>query len=172
MMKFLPVAALTASAICVMSASLKFGVMRCACCADASEAASMTASASNANELIRAIGNTSPTKTGRRPGLRAAAVAALRFRGRRHGPGLRLRGQRIGFLRHLRYVQSQILLLTAANDRDARLTGASQGAQNLLAAVAIVQRRAVDGGHLIPGPQPEPGKSLAVAPRVDPKAVH
>src|SRR5256885_7274899 len=31
MMKFLPVAAATASAICVMSASLKLGVMRCAC---------------------------------------------------------------------------------------------------------------------------------------------
>jgi hypothetical protein len=31
MMKVLPVAALTASAICVISASLKFGVIRCAC---------------------------------------------------------------------------------------------------------------------------------------------
>jgi len=33
------VAALTASAICVMSASLKLGVIRCVCCAEASEAA-------------------------------------------------------------------------------------------------------------------------------------
>src|SRR3977135_3525503 len=45
MMKVLPVAALTASATCVMSASLKLGVMRCACCAEASEAASITPSA-------------------------------------------------------------------------------------------------------------------------------
>src|SRR5256886_11911040 len=50
MMKFLPVAALTASAICVMSASLKLGVMRCACCAEASDAAVSTASAHTANE--------------------------------------------------------------------------------------------------------------------------
>ena len=49
-MKFLPVAALTASAICVMSASLKFGVMRCACCADTSEPLSTMASAHTANE--------------------------------------------------------------------------------------------------------------------------
>ena len=32
MMKVLPVAALTASAICVISASLKFGVIRCCAC--------------------------------------------------------------------------------------------------------------------------------------------
>ena len=50
MMKFLPVAALTASAICVMSASLKLGVIRCACCAEASEALSTTASAHTAKE--------------------------------------------------------------------------------------------------------------------------
>src|SRR2546429_6598673 len=50
MMRFLPVAALTASAICVMSASLKLGVMRCACCAEASDAAVSTASAHTANE--------------------------------------------------------------------------------------------------------------------------
>jgi hypothetical protein len=55
-MKFLPVAAATASAIWVMSASLKFGVMRCCCaggwppcwapagCANASEAAQMSGS--------------------------------------------------------------------------------------------------------------------------------
>ena len=58
MMKFLPVAALTASAIWVISASLKFGVMRCTCCAEASEAAKSTASVRTMNErkpVIRKI---------------------------------------------------------------------------------------------------------------------
>src|SRR5579864_7043122 len=41
MMKFLPVAALTASVICVISASLKFGVMRPACWAEARDTTAM-----------------------------------------------------------------------------------------------------------------------------------
>src|SRR4029077_20633103 len=61
MMKFLPVAADTASAICVMSASLKLGVMRCACCAEASDAAISAASAHTANERKR-VTQTTPQK--------------------------------------------------------------------------------------------------------------
>src|SRR2546427_13180908 len=61
MMKFLPVAAATASAICVMSASLKLGVMRCAGCAAASEAAISAASAHTANEREPVTGSTPET---------------------------------------------------------------------------------------------------------------
>jgi len=61
MMKFLPVAALTASAICVISASLKFGVMRCDCgaggggCAGASGTLTSTASAHTKTECKRVV---------------------------------------------------------------------------------------------------------------------
>ena len=41
--------------------------------------------------------------------------------------------------------------LPAANDGDVRLTGTTQGAQNLLSAILVIERRAVDGGHLVPG---------------------
>src|SRR5437868_15132185 len=50
MMKFLPVAAATASATCVMSASLKLGVMRCGGCAEAIPAAISTARALTAKQ--------------------------------------------------------------------------------------------------------------------------
>src|SRR5256885_15724989 len=91
MMKFLPVAAATASAICVMSASLKLGVMRCACgaccaccacCAEASEAAARTASAHTANERKPVTGSTPRKKRAGR--LLVAAVPARHFGGRRH----------------------------------------------------------------------------------------
>ena len=50
MMKFFPVAAATASAICVMSASLKLGVMRWDWSAMASDPASSTASRPRAGD--------------------------------------------------------------------------------------------------------------------------
>src|SRR5260370_186690 len=58
MMKVLPVAALTASATCVMSGCLKLGVMRGAGCAEASEAAISTASAPIAKERKPVTGST------------------------------------------------------------------------------------------------------------------
>src|SRR5215467_12704357 len=108
MMKFLPVAALTASAIWVMSASLKLGVMRCACCAEASVAMS-AASAHTARERKPVFRNRTPNKKGDR-GLLAGGVAVWRFRGRgrrgrlgnRNARGRgslrRLIGQAVGFL--------------------------------------------------------------------------
>src|SRR5260370_752553 len=58
MMKVLPVAALTASATCVMAASLKLGVMRCAGWGEASEAAIRTARAPIAKERKPVTGST------------------------------------------------------------------------------------------------------------------
>src|SRR5216110_2653972 len=142
MMKFLPVAAATASAICVMSASLKLGVMRCACgaccaccacCAEASEAAARTASARTANERKPVTGSTPRKKRAGR--LLVAAVPARHFGGRghlRHGHRRlvgrrRRRRQALRFLRDLGDVQGELLLLAAANERDARLARAAQG---------------------------------------------
>src|SRR5580658_4146735 len=58
MMKFLPVAMPTASMICVISASLKFGVMRCVlcCCASAIALTQMAASASPRRRRHEALG--------------------------------------------------------------------------------------------------------------------
>src|SRR5579862_8044690 len=122
-----------------------------------------------------------PPKT-RRPRL-LAAVPARRFDRRRRnrrllggrrgraGPRRRRGRQAIRFLRDLSDIQGEILLLARPNDGDACLTGATQGAQNLLAAVFVIERRTVYGGHLVPGPQAEAHEGGAVAPRVDPKAL-
>src|SRR5579864_1187038 len=109
-MKFFPVAAATASVICVMSASLKFGVMRPACCA---EAIDTTATSNGAQR-------TKKRKQFTRNSPEAGAPALLRcVRWFRRWWWLRLIGlcaladHSFGFLRNLRYVQCQILLLPA-----------------------------------------------------------
>src|SRR2546421_2610786 len=134
MMKVLPVAALTASAICVMSASLKLAVMCCACCAEASEAAISAASAHTATERKPVTGSTPKKRAGRL----LVAVAARHFGRwrrhrrlvgrRRHGHGgdraaaaARLARQAVRFPRDLGDIPSEILLLAPANERDARL---------------------------------------------------
>src|ERR1700732_2547198 len=67
-MKFFPVAAATASVICVMSASLKFGVMRPACCAEAMDA---TAISTGAQRTKKQKQYTRDTPEGRRTGATA-----------------------------------------------------------------------------------------------------
>src|SRR5262245_25011599 len=67
MMKFFPVAALTASAIIVMSASLKFGVIFCwDCCAFASEGRK-TQSAAHAPARTQAFAQARARLTAKKP---------------------------------------------------------------------------------------------------------
>src|SRR5205807_2393853 len=85
---------------------------------------------------------------------------------------LRLRGQAVRLLRELGEVQVELLRLAAPDYRDARLARARQGTKYLLTAIAVIERGAVDGCHLISGTQPELHERRAVAPRVYPEAVH
>src|SRR5712671_2146682 len=179
MMKVLPVAALTASAIWVMSASLKFAVMCCACCAEASETASSAASAHIAYERKPVTGSTPRISA---PERLLAVVAARHFGGWRwrligrlrdaRGGARRRLDQAVRFLRDLGDIQRELLLLALTDDRDARLARAAEGAQNLLAAIAVIERRAIDRRHLIAGTQPQPREGGPVAPRVNPETVH
>ena len=75
--------------------------------------------------------------------------------------------ERFRFLRDLRHVQCQILLLAVAHHRDVCLTGGTDRAKDLLAARRIIQRRAVDGRHQVARAQAQPRERLAVAARVD-----
>src|SRR5579862_750749 len=186
MMKVLRVAMLTASAICPMSASLKFGVMRSApCWAEATDMAASTAAAqarpaplqrraSRARSLIRII-NSPRTPP-------AASLVAGGWRRRlphrhllRHLHGLWARRSRracelVRFRCQLRHIQREILLPAVPHDCDACLARGSQGAKNLLAPGRIVERRAVDTGHEVTWTQSQAHESLAVRPRVHPVA--
>src|SRR4051812_17066973 len=94
-MKVLPVAAATASVICVMSASLKFVVMRPVCCAEATDT---TAISTGAQRTKKRKQFTRDSPESRRTGATAmyqaappAAVAAADRAGLRPGrPFLRL----------------------------------------------------------------------------------
>src|SRR5207253_1848784 len=81
-------------------------------------------------------------------------------------------GQAVRLLRELGEVQVEVLRLAAPDYRDARLAGARQGTKYLLTAIAVIERGAVDGCHLISGTQPELHERRAVASRVYPEAVH
>src|SRR5882757_1797933 len=166
MMKALPVAAATASVICVMSASLKFGVMRPDdCWADAME---IIATSSGAQRTIRRKHFTRDSPEAGEPAL-LRCIRLLRRRRR-----LRLirrrcalgTGHSFGFLCDLRYVQCQILLLAATHDCDVCLTGGTESAKDFLSASWVIQRGSIDGHDEVPWPQPQSRKRLAIAPRV------
>src|SRR5215213_5476530 len=115
MMKFFPVTLLTASAIEVMSLSLKFGVMRwpTCCCAPASEPATTNSPRKNSrfirNTLLVAIDG--------------VGLGLVHIRLRIDGLSVALIQHLFGLLSDLRQVQSQILLPSVAHHRDAGLTG-------------------------------------------------
>src|SRR6202011_1845197 len=163
-MKFFPVAAATASVICVMSASLKFGVMRPACCADAMDTIAISTGAQRTMKRKQFTRNS--------PGAgEPALLRCIRLLRRRRwlrliGRGCALADHTFGFLRDLRYVQCQILLLPAAHDCDVCLTGGTEGAKDFLSASRVIQRGPVDGHHQIPRPQSQPGERLSIAARV------
>src|SRR4051794_40371237 len=161
-MKFLPVAAATASVICVMSASLKFGVMRPDCCA---EAADMVATSTAAQTKRKQFTRDSPEAGN------PALLRCIRLLHRRRWLRLIRRralaaGHCFGFLCDLRYVQCQILLLAAARDCDVCLTGGTQRAKDFLSASWIIQRGSIDSGDEVAWSQSQPLKGLAIAPRV------
>src|SRR5689334_19437587 len=194
-MKFLPVAAPTASAICTMSASLKFGVMRwlLGCCARASELTALSrtpseapsASARNrwdnpvivifktflgAGRAARAIDRAAP----RRPPSITIGPIVLRyrlaFRGRLRRPVIATADECLRFLSNLGHLQSEILLPSASHHRDVCLARGTQGVENLLAPRRIIQRRSVDGEHEVAWPQTDTRKRLAVATGVNAEA--
>src|SRR6266702_6461869 len=160
-MKFFPVAAATASVICVISASLKFGVMRPLCWADAMEAIASSTGAQRTKKR-KHFTRDSPEAGG--PAL-LRCIRLLRRRRclRRLGRGRALTGHTFGFLRDLRYVQCQILLLPATHDCDVCLTGGTQSAKDFLSASWVIQRGPIDGHHQIPRPQSQPGERLSIA---------
>src|SRR5882757_10948641 len=164
--KFLPVAAATASVIWVMSASLKFGVMRPDdCWADAME---IIATSSGAQRTKRRKHFTRDSPEAGEPAL----LRCIRLLGRwRRLRLIRRRcalgtGHSLGFLHDLRYVQCQILLLAAAYDCDVCLTGGTEGAKDVLSASRVIQRSSTDGNNEVAWPQTESRERLAIAPRV------
>src|SRR5215208_1781860 len=134
MMKFFPVTLLTASAIDVMSLSLKFGVMRwpTCCCAPASEPATTNSPRKNSrfirNTLLVAIDGV---------GL-GLGFGLMHIRLRIDGLSVALIQHLFGLLSDLRQVQSQILLPSVAHHRDAGLTGSTQCREDFLTASWIV----------------------------------
>src|SRR5690349_8212792 len=109
-MKFLPVAAATASVICVMSASLKLGVMRPACWAETTVTIA-TSSVAQRKKTRRQVTRDSPG-AGRPALLRCIRLLHLRWWWHLIGRGRALGADHaFGLLRDLRYVQCQILLL-------------------------------------------------------------
>src|SRR5579863_10156041 len=172
-----------------MSASLKLGVIRPVCCAEATEtAASITSAQRIRNPRLPARAwhggrvqaaidapesFTTRSPAGGRPRLlrslrlirrlcrwrRNCLCGLIRRRGRRLTAG-----QCLGLLRDLGHVQGEILLLAASHDCDVCLTGGSQRAKDFLSPGWIIERRPVDRRHQVPGTQPETGERIVIAP--------
>src|SRR5450756_1551517 len=125
-----------------MSASLKLGVMRPVCCADAIDtSASRTGVVRKKNRVKFTMRSPRPAKPALlrsiRPGGRLYRRRWLR---RLLGRALAraLAHHRLGLLRHLGYVQREILLLPASHDCDACLTGCSKSAEDFLSVGWII----------------------------------
>src|SRR3954468_2662086 len=160
-MKFLPVAAATASVICVISASLKFGVMRPDCCADAIDI--VAASAAAAQTERKHFTGDSP-EAGNPALLRCIRLFHRRWCLIRRGAlGA---GHTFGFLCDLRYVQCQILLLAAAYDCDVCLTGRTERAKDFLSARWVIERGSIDSRDEVAWSQSQTRERLSIAPRV------
>src|SRR5882724_2193964 len=160
-MKVLPVAAATASVIWVMSASLKFVVMRPVCCADATDTIAISTGAQRTKKR-KQFTRDSP-EAGAPALLRCIRLLNRRWRLRLIGRGCALADHTFGFLRDLRYVQCQILLLPATHDCDVCLTGRTESAKDFLSASWVIQRGPVDGHYQITWPQSQPGERLSIA---------
>ncbi len=91
--------------------------------------------------------------------------------GGRPGSPILRPGERFRLLFHSSQIESEILLLSVAQNRDVRLTRVTQCAQNLLPLRRIVERRAVDGRHQIARPQAQAEEGLRVAARVHPETL-
>src|SRR6266702_4268086 len=164
-MKVLPVAAATASVIWVMSASLKFVVMRPVCCADATDTIAISTGAQRTKKR-KQFTRDSP-EAGVPALLRCIRLFSRWWRLRLIGWGCALADHTFGFLRDLRYVQCQILLLPATHDCDVCLTGRTESAKDFLSASWVIQRGPVDGHDQVSWPQSQPGERLSIAARVD-----
>src|SRR6266850_8120942 len=88
-----------------------------------------------------------PPKAGRPALLRCIRLLRRRRRLRLIGRVRALADHTFGFLRDLRYVQCQILLLPGAHDCDVCLTGGTESAKDLLSASRVIERGPVDGHH-------------------------
>src|SRR5688572_1306646 len=88
------------------------------------------------------------------------------------GLGLRARSRLLGFGGDLRQIQYQILLTPVSGDADTRISRGTQGAEDFLGSVFVVQRGAIDGRHQVARAQADAGEGLAVGARIYPEAAH
>src|SRR5690348_5757145 len=68
---------------------------------------------------------------------------------RRPGRPILRPGERFRLLFDSGQIESEILLLSIAENRDARLTGGAEVTEDLLPAGRVIERRTVDGRHQI-----------------------